>query len=250
MLAATNRAFSVVELIVIISVLGILAMLTGLSYSSWQQTMAKNSVLSDMKQAASALHNYKNFKNNYPPNLAGTGFAASPGVSLTLSTNAPSIGVYQDLQPDQDAQLFLNACNANLFQTPNNTACSFQGNSGGTKIHVAGTNSSNSIWNSPINQSDVTLSCNGQQAACDQALTSLISQFTAQGGTFPVTVPLKNVALPEPTQVPNGPANRYCLEGRASNFPAIVYFALSDNNEIIAGGCPNDPSLHYYQESA
>lgn len=245
--AANNRAFSVVELIVVISVLGILAMLTALGYSTWQQTMARNSVLNDMKQAVSALQNYKNFKNNYPPNLAGTGFAATPQVALTLSTNAPSFGVYQNLLPDQDAQLFLNACNANLFQTPNNTACSFQGNSNGTKIHVSGTNSSNNIWTSPISQSDITLSCTGQQAACDQALSTMVSQFTAQGGTFPIEVPLKNVSLPEPTQVPNGPANRYCLEGRASTFPDIVYYALSDSDEIIAGGCPNDSSLHYYQ---
>lgn len=247
MFAAKNHAFTVVELVVVVSVLAILAMLTNLSIGTWQQSTAKSTVLSDMKQAAAALQNYKNFKSSYPPNLAGAGFASSPQVALTLNTNAPSIGVYENLEPDQDAQLFLNACNANLFQTPDNTTCSFQGNSVGTKIHVAGTNASNNIWDSPIAQSDIALNCDGQQAACDQAISSMISQFSAQGGTFPIIVPLKNVALPEPTQVPNGPASRYCLEGRASSYPDIVYYSLSDEEVITAGECPNDPSLHYYQ---
>lgn len=200
-----------------------------------------------MRQAANGLRNFKNFKNNYPPNLAGTGFAASNEVALKLSTNAPSVGVYSGLNGGQNAQLFLNSCNANLFATPNNTACSFQGNGNGAKIHVKGTNGSNTIWNSPVQQNALSLSCGSQQAACDQAIANMISQFTAQGGTFPIVVPNGNVSLPEPAQVPNGPANRYCLEGRANDFPDIVFYIHSDTNRLQAGGCPNDPSLHYYQ---
>ena len=75
----------------------------------------------------------------------------------------------------------------------------------------------------------------------------MINQFNAQGGIYPIIVPGNSVPLPEPTQVANGPANRYCLEGRASNYPDIVFYVLSDNGVVTAGACPNDPSLRYYQ---
>lgn len=242
-----RRAFTIVEVLVGISILATLAALTFISFGAWQRSQANSAVRSDIQQAASGLQSYKNFKNNYPPNLAGTGFATSRQVALKLSTNAPSIGVYENLDTTQNAQLFLNACNANLFATPNNTACSFQGNNVGAKIHAKGTNGSNTIWDSPIAQSSLGLSCGAQQTVCDGAIDSMINQFTAQGGVFPIVVPDNNVPLPEPTQVPNGPANRYCLEGRANDYPEIVYYVLSDTKTITAGACPNDPSLKYYQ---
>jgi general secretion pathway protein G len=242
-----QRAFTLIEILTVVGILGILAGLVVVGLGSWQRAQATTAVKSDVRQAVSGLASYKNFKNNYPPNLAGTGFAASKDVALKLTTNAPSVGVYEGLTGDQNAQLFLNACNANLFATPNNTACSFQGNGGGAKIHAKGTSGSNTIWNSPVGQSDLTLNCGSEQEACNQAIASMISQFSAQGGEFPIIVPGNTVPLPEPTQVPNGPANRYCLEGRASDFPDIVFYALSSSTTITAGECPNDPTLHYYQ---
>ncbi len=243
----SQRGFTIVEVMVIIAVLAILASLTIVSFGPWQRQQATNSVRSDMRQAVGGLENYKNFKDNYPPNLAGTGFVASPDVALLLLTNAPSVGVYEDLGDGENAQLVLNTCNANLFATPNNTACSFQGNGTGAKIHVTGTNGSNTIWSSPVEQSDLVLGCGAQQPTCDQAITTMISQFIAQGGVFPIIVPNQNMSLPEPTQVPNGPADRYCLEGRASNYPDIVYYVSSSTKMVTAGQCPNDASLHYYQ---
>lgn len=241
------RAFTIVEVLIILVVLATIFSVTITSFGSWQRRQAANSVKSDIQQAISGLQTYKNFKNYYPPNLAGTGFAASQDVALKLSTNAPSVGVYESLTNAQNAQLFLNSCNANLFLTPNSTVCSFQGNDGGAKIHAKGTNGSNTIWDSPIPESELTINCGAEQAACDQAISTMISQFIAQGGVFPITVPDKNVPLPEPTLVPNGPADRYCLEGRANNFPEIVYHIRSDDPITIPGECPNDPTLHYFQ---
>lgn len=242
-----GTGFTIVEMLIIVVTISILAFIGMMSYGTWQHTTADHSVRSDIQQAISGLENYKNFKDYYPPNLAGTGFAASTSVAITLSTNAPSVGVYQNLSPDQNAQLFLNSCNANMFSTPNNTSCTFEGNTGGAKIHVKGTLSTNAIWNSPIAQSDLTLSCGGQQSQCDTALTNMIAQFNAQGGTFPIIVPNNNVPLPEPQQVPNGPADRYCVEGRSSTFPDIIYHALSNDKVLSTGECPVDPTLHYYQ---
>jgi prepilin-type N-terminal cleavage/methylation domain-containing protein len=237
--------FTLTEVLLVVVVLGIIAGLSVLSYGTWQQKTAGNVVKSDIQQAVGGLKAHRNFKNGYPPNLAGTGFATSPTVALTLFTNAPSVGVYQGLSSSENAQLFLNSCNANIFGTPNNTACQFQG-SGGAKIHVKGTSGTNAIWNSPIQQSGLTLSCGSQQAACDQALAGMISQFTAQGGVFPITVPGSNVPLPAPTLVPNGLADRYCLEGRSATYPEVAFHFLSQTDTMATGKCPADSSLRYY----
>lgn len=240
-------AFTIIEVMTVIAVLAILVSGVIVGYSGWQRQVASRAVNSDLQHATSALHAYKNFRNNYPPNLAGTEFVSSRSVVLTLLTNAPSIGVYSGLEPSQNAQLFLNSCNANITSTPNNNACSFQGNGGGAKIHVTGTQSTNAIWSSPINESDITLSCGSDQATCDAILATIKSQFLAQGGTFPITVPDNNVPLPEPTLVPNGQADRYCLEGRAVGYSDIVYHTTNEDERAATGTCPNDPSLHYFQ---
>lgn len=236
------RGFTIVEVLFVIVVIAVLATITAVSYGTWQQRVADKSVQSDLLQAIAALKTYKNFENSYPPNLAGTDFASSTNVGLTLYTNAPALGIYNSLNNDQNAQLFLNVCNANVAGT-NSTSCSFAGTGNGSKIHVKGTNSTNAIWDMPIQQSDITLSCG---AACVNATSTMISQFSAQGGTFPIQGSGNTTALPQPTQSPNGPATKYCLEGRSSQYPYIVYYTLSSSMSVQSGSCPGDPELHYY----
>lgn len=244
MLHLRAHGYTVIELIVVIVVLGILAAITMIGYASWQHSTADNATQNDVRHAISGLESYRNFKNSYPPNLAGTNFAASDGVALTLRTNAPSIGVYQDLSPDENAQLFLNSCNANIFDTPNNTACKAQGSGGGAKIHVKGTVGSNTIWPSPINESAIKLPCG---AACDSTTQAIIQQFKTQGGTFPIQVSKNSTPLPEPTLQPNGSADRYCLEGRSANFTDIIYHVTSGASSSVATGpCVHDPDLQYF----
>lgn len=238
-----HRGFTIIELITVIAIIGTLATIVLMGYFEWQRSIARNIVQSDVQHAVSGLESYQNFKNSYPPNLAGTNFAASTGVALMLITNAPSVGVYENLSPDENAQLFLNACNANIFGTPNNTTCQAQG-SGGAKIHVKGTASSNTIWPSPVQESQVTLPCG---AACNQITQDIIAQFKAQGGVFPILISKSSTPLPEPTLQPNGNANKYCLEGRSANYASIVYHTTSNApSDINIGPCANDPDLHYY----
>lgn len=239
-----TSGFTIVELIVVIAIIGILAGITLVGYANWKRTTADSTVRSDMQQAVAGLESYRNFKKNYPPNLAGTNFAASDGVALTLSTNAPFVGSYANLSPDENTQLFLNSCNANIFATPNNTACQAQASGGGAKIHIKGTAGANTIWPSPIQEASVQLSCG---AACTQAVQSMISEFKAQGGTFPIVVSRTSTPLPEPNLTPNGDANKYCLEGRSADYPDVSYHTASDaSSGIAAGPCPNDPTLHYF----
>jgi type II secretory pathway pseudopilin PulG len=226
----------------VVAVIAILAAIAIIAYGSWKYHVADISVQSDMTQATASLKSYSNFKNSYPPNLAGTEFSASPGNALTLYTDTPSIGVYNSLTADQNAQLLLNACNANLNGL-DNTVCAFAGNGGGAKIHVKGTSATNTLWSSPVNQGDVKLSCG---SACDTATNTMVTQFLAQGGTFPVVISGSSSSLPPPTQKPNGIAANFCLEGRSINYSDIVYHTTNTNTATVAGSCPSDPSLHYF----
>lgn len=211
-----------------------------MAYGNWRAYMADNTVRSDIESGTSSLMSYRNFKNGFPPNMAGTNFSASQGVALSLFTNAPSVGVYDSLTDHQNAQLMLNVCNGNLGDT-NNTACVFNGNGGGAKIHVKGTEASNVHWRSPIKESDIVLT--GSDPSIAQGI---IDQFKAQGGVFPIIVSSSdNATMPEPDQIPNGLATRFCLESESAAFD-IVYHTVDGKTGPVAGPCPEDPELKYF----
>lgn len=238
-----RAGFTIIELLVVIIVISILATIVLLGYGAWQRSVANANVQSDVQQATSALKMYQNFSNDFPPNLGGVSFASSANVALKLRTNATQVRVYSGLTGDQNAQLFLNACNALMPITSGgttyNTSCSFAGNN----IHAAGTVSSNVVWQGPtIQQSDIILSCG---AACNTATQTMINQFLAQGGAFPLTVPKQNVSLPPYNLQSTGPATRFCLEGVSVPYGDIVYHTTSENMLVVSGPCPSDPALHY-----
>jgi len=82
-----HAAFTIVELIVVISVIAILATVMTLSYGAWQNQTAGNAVKSDLANAASLMESTRTFSGAYPvapTTLASIGFAASNNVTLTL----------------------------------------------------------------------------------------------------------------------------------------------------------------------
>lgn len=237
-----RNGFTIVEVIIVVVVIGILASIAALGWTNWQYRSAKSAVKSDMQLAASSMQSYLNFKNYYPPNFDGTGFVSSNNVAVSLYTNTGTTLVYTSLTPDQNAQLFLNTCNAILNPLTNVTTCEFAGKNNGAKVHVKGTSGANEIWNSPINKSAVTITpCD---SACTAALTSLKSNFESQGGQWPVIVPNNEVAMPEPTEVISGQADRFCAEGHASSMPEISYYVDSTTKKVTQGVC-NRTGLGY-----
>lgn len=239
----SRAGFTLIEIMIIISVLAILAAIAVVGWNGWRHRVDTSSVQNDLIHATAGLSSYQNFKNDYPPNLGGIDFAASPTVALKLSTNAAQIRVYTSLSPEENAQLFLNTCNASMpiksGATVYNTSCTFAGQN----IHVKGTSSSNVVWQGPtVDQSEVTLTCG---AACNAAVATLISEFLAQGGSFPIAVPKNTVPLPPYSLESDGPATRFCLEGVSATSDDIVYHTSSENKEVTEGPCPSDPELHY-----
>jgi sugar lactone lactonase YvrE/Tfp pilus assembly protein PilE len=80
-------AFTIVELIVVISVIGILAGVTLVSYGSWRTSVATSSVKSDLTHAASAMESSRSFGNAYSATLP-TSFTSSTGNTMTLTVTS------------------------------------------------------------------------------------------------------------------------------------------------------------------
>lgn len=67
-----NSGFTIVELMVVIVVIAMLASIVVVGYGKWQESIAKKAVQSDLKMAASAMEDKKNFSEGYPSSLPTT----------------------------------------------------------------------------------------------------------------------------------------------------------------------------------
>ena len=81
------RGFTIVELAIIITVIGILAGITVIGYGNWQDSVAKDAVESDLQMVATAMENAKNFSQGYPTSIPST-FKGSPNVTITYSSGS------------------------------------------------------------------------------------------------------------------------------------------------------------------
>ncbi len=81
-----RSGFTIVELIVVIAVIAILAGVVLVSYGAWRNSVATNSLKSDLVHAASAMESSRTFSNAYPMTLP-TSF--SPSANNTVVLTAP-----------------------------------------------------------------------------------------------------------------------------------------------------------------
>lgn len=85
-----HKGFTVVELIIVIVVIGILAGISVVGYGAWRDRAAKTEVSSDLRNAALAMNNYRNFNNAYPTSLDQAAFKESPNVAVTYASGDAS----------------------------------------------------------------------------------------------------------------------------------------------------------------
>ena len=79
-----RAGFTVVELIVVISIIAILATIVTLSFGAWRNSTIANQVKSDLINAASTMESARNFGTGYPLSLP-TNFTPSENVEVVLA---------------------------------------------------------------------------------------------------------------------------------------------------------------------
>lgn len=84
----SKSAFTIVELVVSIAVIGILAAVTLVSYGAWRTSTTTAAVRSNLVQAAATMESSRTFNNGYPATIP-TSFVASNDVQVTLQSSDP-----------------------------------------------------------------------------------------------------------------------------------------------------------------
>jgi len=79
------QAFTIVELVIVITVIGILASISVVGYGSWRTSIAQSEVKNDLKGITAAMESARNFGSGYPTTLPSS-FAASTNVTLTYAS--------------------------------------------------------------------------------------------------------------------------------------------------------------------
>lgn len=82
-------AFTLVEMIIVIAVVGILAGLSIVGYGAWQKRSSDAAAKSDLQMVAAAMNNAKNFGSGYPTSLPSS-IKASDGMTITYASGDAS----------------------------------------------------------------------------------------------------------------------------------------------------------------
>ncbi len=236
-------AFTIVELLIVVVVLAVVATISIVAYGNMQRSAVTMMVQRTAAEAQRTLQTYFISNRYYPANIANTDYDPPLDAPVVLYTNAAQVPRYSNLTSEENAQLFLNACNGFMpiviGGTNYNNACVYSGNN----MHIKGTVASNVVLHGPsVQQSDFKLNCG---AECDAIAATIMSKFIEQGGSFPIVVPKKGSPLPEPELVTMGNATDYCLEVRSSQYDDIIYHAKPNTPNDVAGPCDTSGGLHY-----
>lgn len=99
-------AFTIIELIIVMVLIGILAIIGLVAYNNVQQRASDSTVQATVTDALKHLQLFYVENKSYPSNIANTQYAPPLNVALALYTNAAQTPTYQNLTADQNAQLF------------------------------------------------------------------------------------------------------------------------------------------------
>jgi prepilin-type N-terminal cleavage/methylation domain-containing protein len=88
-LSGRQKAFTIVELVVVISVIAILALVVVVSYGAWQSSIRASQVKNDLTQAAAAMQSSASFgTTGYPSAIPPSSFQATSGVNIGLTNRS------------------------------------------------------------------------------------------------------------------------------------------------------------------
>lgn len=80
-----KRGFTIVELIIVITVLAILAAIVIISFGSWRTRTAQTEVKHELTTAVSAIRAYRTFNNVNPTALSDSAYKTNTNVTMTYT---------------------------------------------------------------------------------------------------------------------------------------------------------------------
>lgn len=256
---SSGWGFTVVEVLIAVVVIAILAAIGIVSYTGIQKNAARAVVVSVVRDAQKSV-DLERVRGGKLPSAMPEGFQSSASVDVTYTKVTGDR--YHDLSAVQNGVLFHKVC-VSLAANPyysvihskdgNNTSsvvmsCDDNVRAGG--IQITGWETKN--WDTPVTQQQLEAYIasvpydswwTDRQEVVRGLYTALISEFTAQGGTWPVTsfwdpwanqwAGVKKEELPTPTS--SEPS--YCIVATHKDHRDVQYSIRIDQGTPQEGGC-------------
>lgn len=251
-------AFTVVELLIIIFVVGILVAVSILGYNGIRKTTMTKVAQSDLNLVATEMQRTYHTSGAYPNSLPEA-VTASDGISLTIVSSG-ALPFYQNLSAVQNGTLLSQIC-ADLIAEGKGKGVSQGGQSrdyitgcgnwNHNSMQVTGWNSK--VWNTPVGAQTLidygaqfTASSSwdsDQERVMEEFYSLLVERLLQEGGTFPVTSFWDYWATPSNGGVQQQPLEAnplmkpyYCVESRANGYTDIIWH-VTETSRIESGTC-------------
>lgn len=251
--------FTIVELLIVIVVIGILATIGAVSYNGINRRAASGSTMSDLRSAQQTMASQQAFTHAKPTALPSD-IHSTDSVTLTFVAGTSH---YSGLSAVQNGVLFYTICKQLIADPQYSTIHAKSG--GGTNsvvmscddsisaggLQITGWDTKN--WAVPVTQSAIQSYIDSvpydswwidRQSVVRGFYSALISQFTASGGTWPITsfwdpwanqwsgVPKSDLPAPD-----SDGSDSYCIMAASVHFPDIIYHTVGSGGQIVSGAC-------------
>jgi prepilin-type N-terminal cleavage/methylation domain-containing protein len=181
------KGFTVIELVIVISIIAILAGITIVGYNGWKNTALAAQVKSDLNGEAAAMESYRTFNNAYPTALSSiTSFTPSTNDTLTLSSDSTATNYCIDAYNTNNPSTTFYLASETKDQGALSGTCATRPGSSGTPATPTGL-AATSISSSEIDLSWTAISGTGVtytiQRATDSAFVYVVGEITQSGTT-------------------------------------------------------------------
>ncbi len=250
-------AFTVVELIITIVVIGVLVTVAAIGYNGVQKTTAIRSAQSDLDALSADMQRIQLKDGSYPTSVPSS-TSSSNAIDLTIK-QAGTAQVYTSLTPVQNGMLFAQICQ-NLIDEGVGQG---QNNGGETQPYVSGCGQWNynstqitgwvtKQWATPVTKEQLSSYAanfttsdtynKAHEPTLKEFYNQLITRHLRQGGSFPITSFWDYWANSGNGGVMQQPLGQptlkkyYCAEAKSQRYSDIIW-QVTEDADIQPGSC-------------